>query len=53
MSGTEPGHPAFLGALQDATSAMWDDLPDGVQDDYLKAAKKWSEDAPPKHIQSR
>ena len=48
-----PGHPKFLGALQNATTTLWKALPPGDRDDYTKAAKEWSENTPPKHIQSR
>ena len=53
VSGSEPGHPGFLGALQDATTSLWDALSSEVQDDYVQAAKEWSADTPPRHIQSR
>ncbi|KAH8978646.1 hypothetical protein EDB86DRAFT_3151891 [Lactarius hatsudake] len=52
-SGIEPGDPAFLGALQDATTTLWTELSPEVQEDYVKAAKEWSEETPPKDIQSR
>jgi hypothetical protein len=52
-SGVEPGHPLFLGALQLAITALWNEQPQENQDDYTKAAKEWSEDGPPPHIQSR
>ncbi|KAI9429629.1 hypothetical protein H4582DRAFT_2088708 [Lactarius indigo] len=52
-SGTEPGNPAFLGALQDATTALWNDVSPKDQREYVDAAKEWSEKTPPKHIQSR
>lgn len=53
VSGTEPGHPAFLGALQDATTTLWNEVSPEDQEDYVKAAKEWSEDTPPRDIQSR
>jgi hypothetical protein len=53
VSGKEPGHPLFLGALQDATTTLWNELDAEGQEDYVKAAKEWSQDAPPKPIQSR
>jgi hypothetical protein len=52
-SGLIPGHPQFLGALQNATTALWNALAPDDRDDYCKAAKEWSDDTPPKHIQSR
>ncbi|KAN0129861.1 hypothetical protein V8E53_012333 [Lactarius tabidus] len=52
-SGLIPGHPQFLGALQNATTALWNALAPDDRDDYCKAAKEWSDDMPPKHIQSR
>ncbi|KAH8983595.1 hypothetical protein EDB86DRAFT_3085260 [Lactarius hatsudake] len=52
-SGIEPGDPAFLGALQDTTTTLWTELSPEVQEDYVKAAKEWSEETPPKDIQSR
>ncbi|KAH9069394.1 hypothetical protein EDB83DRAFT_2314420 [Lactarius deliciosus] len=52
-SGTEPGHSAFLGALQDATTTLWNELSVEDQEEYVNAAKEWSEKTPPKHIQSR
>ena len=53
VSGNEPGHPGFLGALQDATTSLWDALSSEVQDDYVQATKEWSADSLPWHIQSR
>jgi hypothetical protein len=53
VSGKKPGDPAFLGALQDATTTLWNELSTEDQEDYEKAAGEWSKNAPPKHIQSR
>jgi hypothetical protein len=53
VSGTEAGHPAFLGALQDATTTLWNELSHEDQKDYVQAAKEWSEETPPRYIQSR
>ncbi|KAN0140679.1 hypothetical protein V8E53_001506 [Lactarius tabidus] len=53
QSGLMPGHPQFLGALQNATTTLWNDLDDELQEEYMQAAKDWSTEAPPKHIQSR
>jgi hypothetical protein len=50
---TQPGDPTFLGSLQNAITTMWSELSPEDQEDYVKAAKEWSEDAPPKYIQSR
>lgn len=52
-SGLEPGALAFLGALQDATTTLWKTTAMADQDDYVEAAKEWSEKSPPPHIQSR
>jgi hypothetical protein len=52
-SGAEPGDPAFLGALQDATTILWNKLSFEDQEDYVQAAKEWSADQPPSNIQSR
>ncbi|KAH9169707.1 hypothetical protein EDB89DRAFT_1908352 [Lactarius sanguifluus] len=52
-SGREPGHSAFLGALQDATTALWNEVSPEDQEEYVNAAKEWSEKTPPKHVQSR
>src|ERR1700761_1185108 len=52
-SGLEPGALAFLGALQDATTTLWKNTAKADQDDYVHAAKEWSEKSPPSHIQSR
>ncbi|KAH8985230.1 hypothetical protein EDB86DRAFT_2833172 [Lactarius hatsudake] len=52
-SGIELGDPAFLGALQDATTTLWTELSPEVQEDYVKAAKEWSEETPLKDIQLR
>src|ERR1700744_5863723 len=49
----EPGHPAFLGALQDATTALWERLSAEDREEYEAAAKEWSSAAPPKYVQSR
>jgi hypothetical protein len=48
-----PGHPQYLGALQNATTTLWNGLEDNVKEDYIQAAKEWTTEAPPKHIQSR
>ena len=53
MFGLEPGEPAFLGALQNATTTLWKQLLLSDQADYAGAAKEWSNDSPPAHIQSR
>ncbi|KAH9163430.1 hypothetical protein EDB89DRAFT_1912659 [Lactarius sanguifluus] len=50
--GREPGHPAFLGALQDATTALWNEVSPEDQEEYVNATKEWSEKTPPKHVQS-
>ena len=52
-SDLEPGAPAFLGALQDATTTLWKNTTKADKDDYVHAAKEWSEKSPPPHIQSR
>ncbi|KAN0126221.1 hypothetical protein V8E53_015266 [Lactarius tabidus] len=52
-SGLIPGHLQFLGALQNATTTLWNALAPDDRDDYCKAAKEWSDDTPPKHIQAR
>ncbi|KAI9430605.1 hypothetical protein H4582DRAFT_2063620 [Lactarius indigo] len=52
-SGTELGSPAFLGALQDATTALWNELSIEDQEEYQESAREWSEKTPPKNIQSR
>jgi hypothetical protein len=49
----EPGHPLFVGDLQKTITTLWDRLSPAVQDDYARAAKEWSSDTPPKHIQLR
>jgi hypothetical protein len=53
MSGALPGSQAFLGSLQDATTKLWTRLPSEEQDVFASLAKKWSEEAPPPHIQAR
>ena len=53
QSGLNPGHPRFLGALQNAATTLWNDLDDDVKADYVQAAKEWTAEAPPSHIQSR
>ncbi|KAF8270246.1 hypothetical protein EI94DRAFT_1698918 [Lactarius quietus] len=52
-SGMDLGAPGFLGALQDATTVLWNTLDADDQEDYAQAAKEWSQDAPPTHVQSR
>ncbi|KAF8261854.1 hypothetical protein EI94DRAFT_1809664 [Lactarius quietus] len=52
-SGMDPGAPGFLGALQDATTVLWNTLDADDQEDSAQAAKEWSQDAPPAHVQSR
>jgi hypothetical protein len=53
MSGAPPGSQAFLGSLQDATTKLWKNLPDSEQQLYVRLSKKWSNEAPPPHIQAR
>jgi hypothetical protein len=52
-TGIEPGDPEFLGALQNALTLLWDGQPPKDREEYFQAAKEWSENHPPKHIQSR
>ncbi|KAH9047244.1 hypothetical protein EDB84DRAFT_1435042 [Lactarius hengduanensis] len=52
-SGKQLGDPAFLGALQDATTALWNEVSPEDQVDYVDSAREWSEKTPPKYIQSR
>ncbi|KAI9437939.1 hypothetical protein BJY52DRAFT_1229914 [Lactarius psammicola] len=53
MSGTRPGSQAFLGSLQDATTKIWSTLSVEDQQRYSNLATRWSDDAPPPHIQAR
>jgi hypothetical protein len=53
VSGAEAGEPGFLGALQDATTVLWNALDADDKEDYIQAAKEWSEKTPPRGIQSR
>ncbi|KAH9032407.1 hypothetical protein EDB83DRAFT_2319161 [Lactarius deliciosus] len=53
VSGGAPGSREFLGALQDATTQLWKDLPIEEQERYADIAKEWSEHAPPKEIQAK
>ncbi|KAN0138807.1 hypothetical protein V8E53_003195 [Lactarius tabidus] len=53
LSGKEPGKPGFLGALQDATTVLLDELSAEDWEEYAEAAAKWSAQAQPPHIQSR
>jgi hypothetical protein len=53
MSGKEPGSPGFLGALQDATTVLLDDLSPEDLEEYAQAARDWSAVAPPPQIQAR
>jgi hypothetical protein len=53
LSGKELGQPGFLGALQDATTILLDDLSLEDHQEYTDAAVQWSTEAPPPHIQSR
>ena len=53
QSGLSPGHPQFLGALQRAATTLWNEQDDDNKADYVQAAKDWTVEAPPSHIQSR
>ena len=53
MSGKEPGQPGFLGALQDATTVLLNELSPEDLEEYAQAAKEWSTESPPPHVQSR
>ncbi|KAF8262889.1 hypothetical protein EI94DRAFT_1808105 [Lactarius quietus] len=44
ISGGVPGSQAFLGALQDATTQLWKELPAEEQECYAELAKEWSDD---------
>jgi hypothetical protein len=52
-SGKQPGQPGFLGDLQDATTTLLNDLPPKDLEEYAQAAKEWSNESPPPHVQSR
>jgi hypothetical protein len=52
ISGDTPGSQAYLGALQDATTHLWKELACDEQEKYAQLAKEWSDDKPPKHIQT-
>ncbi|KAI9446937.1 hypothetical protein BJY52DRAFT_1228587 [Lactarius psammicola] len=52
MSGARPGSQAFLGSLQDATTKIWSTLSVEDQQRYSNLATRWSDDAPPPHIQA-
>ena len=52
-SGYKPGDPAFLGCLQNTTTHLWNGLSTVEQERYAAIAKQWSEDAPPKAVQSK
>ena len=53
QSGLNPGHPRFLGALQNVVTTLWNDLDNNVKADYVQVAKEWTAEAPPSHMQSR
>ncbi|KAI9445609.1 hypothetical protein BJY52DRAFT_1228832 [Lactarius psammicola] len=53
MSGARPGSQAFLGSLQDTTTKIWSTLSAEDQQRYSNLATRWSDDAPPPHIQAR
>ena len=49
----KPGHPKFLGALQRATTTLWTAVHPSDKEDYVQAAKEWSDQSPPSDVQSR
>jgi hypothetical protein len=53
ISNIELGELGFLGALQNATTILLDDLSPEDHEEYAQAAVEWSMEAPPPHIQSR
>ena len=53
LSGSPPGSRAFLGSLQNATTKLWNSLPDDERQVYVNLADKWSEEPPPANIQAR
>jgi hypothetical protein len=53
MSGKEPGQPGFLGALQDATTSLLNNLSPEDLEEYAQEARDWTTKSPPPHIQSR
>ncbi|KAF8265608.1 hypothetical protein EI94DRAFT_1702359 [Lactarius quietus] len=53
VSGHEPGHPSYLGCLQDATTYLWNALSPNDKEEYVIAASEWSKTTPPKNVQSR
>jgi hypothetical protein len=48
-----PGSPEFLGCLQKATTKLWNALSDEDQESFINLSQKWSDEAPPHHIQAR
>jgi len=53
ISGKEAGQPGFLGALQDATTILLNDLEPEDLEEYAQMAVEWSAVSPPPKIQSR
>ncbi|KAH9007560.1 hypothetical protein EDB84DRAFT_1447435 [Lactarius hengduanensis] len=53
ISSGDPGSQDFFGALQDATTELWKELPIEEQERYADMPKEWSENAPPKGIQAK
>jgi hypothetical protein len=53
ISNIGPGELGFLGALQNATTILLNDLSPEDQGEYTQAAVEWLLEALPPHIQSR
>jgi hypothetical protein len=53
ISNIELGELGFLGALQNATTILLDDLSPEDHEEYAQVAVEWSTEALPPHIQSR
>jgi hypothetical protein len=52
-TGLKAGDPEFWGALQNATTVLWNGLCTEDTDDYTQAAIEWSMESLPPHIQLR
>jgi hypothetical protein len=53
ISESVPRSPAFLSALQDATTTLWKELLDEDKDINADHAKEWSENKPSADIQAK
>lgn len=52
-SGGAPGSQEFMGALQKATTSLWNEVSPEEKERYAEMAKDWTRNGPPRFIQAK